>query len=92
MDKNVDLGESYGNMEAKPSTKYYPTIQIPAKIDPSKIGKTVTLTITGKVTAINAREEDGKTKTSFTIEAHSCKLPKEPTKRNTLSGRLGISY
>lgn len=83
MTKTIDLGERYDTpaittAKAKPQ-KYYPTIQVPAKIDPNMAGKRLTFVATGVVTAVRENSQVGrKAKSNADIEVHSITIAVKP--------------
>ena len=57
MSKQIDLGEKFDAVPSTVSEKYYPTVNIPIKLDPEMVGKDIKLVVKANVQGI--RQEKG---------------------------------
>lgn len=74
--KTISLEEDYGKIgQSKPRTKFYPIVNLPIKIDPSLVGKTIKLVVKAKVVGVREERRNGsKPRQSSEIELQSVVL------------------
>ena len=82
MSKQIDLGEKFDAVPSTVSEKYYPTVNIPIKLDPEMVGKDIKLVVKANVQGI--RQEKGTN--NVTLELRSVKLDEKPKPKGAKRG------